>query len=489
MERERGGHALHVEIREGALHAIDGGRPIGGRHDHLGEQRVVERRHCGAGGGVRIDADAVADWWRPLGDHAGSGPEIQRWILGVDAALDGVTTHADVGLAEPERLAGGDSELGGNEVDARQHLGHRVLDLDARVHLDEVEAAAGRLQHELDGAGVAMADVADEAQRRLAHGGAECRHHRGRRRLLQQLLVASLERAVALAEMDAGALGIGHDLYLHVADALEEALDVERGIAECGARLSLGADERVRKLRWRADDAHAPAAAARRCLQEQRIADGASDYRYLVHGRNRPVGARDHRHADFRGKLAGPDLVPHLLDDRRRRAHEAEPVLLARLREGRVLGEEALTRMNGVAARAARGRQKGRDVEVARAGRWRPDADGAVRQPRVDGLAVRRRAHRDGLQPELPAGADDANRDLTTVGDENALHGTGSITSSVAPNSTNAALSTQISATRPRHPALMEFMSFMTSRMQTVSSSSTRLPTSTKGGAPGAGAR
>src|SRR5262245_27131345 len=145
--------------------------------------------------------------------------------------------------------------------------------------------------------------------------------------------------------------------------------------------------------------------------------------------------------------------------------------------------------MDGIAARAEGGRHQGRDVEITPRRGGRADADRAVGQARVRGLAIGGREHRHRLQAQLTAGPDDANRDLATVGDEDTLHGAGSITRSVDPNSTSVAFSTQISATRPRHPALMEFISFMTSRMQTVSSSSTMLPTSTNGGCPGAGAR
>ena len=46
----------------------------------------------------------------------------------------------DLVLADRERLAAGDAQLLLDEVDAGDELGHRMLDLDARVHLDEVEA-------------------------------------------------------------------------------------------------------------------------------------------------------------------------------------------------------------------------------------------------------------------------------------------------------------------------------------------------------------
>ncbi len=52
-------------------------------------------------------------------------------------------------------------DLLAHEIDAGHHLGDRMLDLDAGVHLDEIELAV--LVEELDGAGAVIAE--------LAHGG------------------------------------------------------------------------------------------------------------------------------------------------------------------------------------------------------------------------------------------------------------------------------------------------------------------------------
>jgi hypothetical protein len=77
-----------------------------------------------------------------------------------------------------------------------------VLDLDARVDLEERPRAALDVHDELDGA---RPDVA-EAAGQLDRGGAQVAPDRGRDqrggRLLDQLLVAALGRAVALAEVD-----------------------------------------------------------------------------------------------------------------------------------------------------------------------------------------------------------------------------------------------------------------------------------------------
>jgi len=53
-----------------------------------------------------------------------------------------------------------------------------------------------------------------------------------RRRLLDQLLVTALDRAVALAEVDDVAVAVGEDLDLDVTGILEVALDIDGRIAE-----------------------------------------------------------------------------------------------------------------------------------------------------------------------------------------------------------------------------------------------------------------
>ncbi len=55
-------------------------------------------------------------------------------------------------LAQRQRLAGCDQHLLANEVEPGDHLGHRVLDLDTGVHLEEVVVTIPREQA-LDGSG------------------------------------------------------------------------------------------------------------------------------------------------------------------------------------------------------------------------------------------------------------------------------------------------------------------------------------------------
>ena len=73
----------------------------------------------------------------------------------------------------------------------------------------------------------------------------QLRVDRRRRRLLDQLLVAALERAVALAEVDHVAVLVGQHLDLDVARVGQVALQVHGRVAEELLALARGALERV----------------------------------------------------------------------------------------------------------------------------------------------------------------------------------------------------------------------------------------------------
>src|SRR5262249_34455374 len=153
---------------------------------------------------------------------ADRGAEAGRRILGDDARLHGPTARRWRVVSERERAAGGHRELLGDEIEARHHLGDRVLDLEARVDLEEVELAR-RIEDELDGAGVHVTDLLRDPDRRFGEALAEFGSERGRRRLLEQLLVPALDRALALAEERDAPGAVGQDLGLDVARALDEA--------------------------------------------------------------------------------------------------------------------------------------------------------------------------------------------------------------------------------------------------------------------------
>ena len=265
------------------------------------------------------------------------------------------------------RLARRHPQLHLDEVGAVDHLGDRVLHLQPGVHLHEEELVGVVAVHdELDRARAGVADRARRLDRRGPHRLPLLVGEQRRRRLLDDLLVPALQRALALAEVDHVAVGVGQDLDLDVPRVPDQALDEQGVVAEAAAGLAAGATRsRRRRSRTPVHLAHALAAAARARLEQHRVADLLDGQRERGVVEARPVRAGHHGHARLRHRLLGADLVAHRLDRRRRRPDEHDPRLLARGGERGVLGEEAVAGVHGLRAGGPGRVDHGRDREVA----------------------------------------------------------------------------------------------------------------------------
>ena len=209
-EGEVGGDAADPVLAQRPVHARDrllGRRRPGG--DLLQHRVVVAGDHGTRIGGAAVDADAEAEGAAIGGDPAIVGDEVVLGVLGGDPALQRVAVEAhrvlggDAGLgqrADPAAL--GDPDLRLHDVEAGHDLGHGVLDLDARVDLDEVEGAGVGIHQELDRAGADIVGGAADLERRLAQGRAALLVEIGGGRALDHLLVAALDGAVALEQVD-----------------------------------------------------------------------------------------------------------------------------------------------------------------------------------------------------------------------------------------------------------------------------------------------
>src|SRR5438876_9296266 len=146
-----------------------------------------------------------------------------------------------------------------------------MLDLQPGIHLDEEELAI--LEEELKRSGAAITKLAHGVRRDTAEMFALLCVERGRRRLLQKLLVGSLQRAIALAEVDGTTVSIGKDLHLDVARTRQIALEIDGIVAEIRLRLVLRHGQELPQIAVVAGDLHAASAAAAGRLDEYRIAD------------------------------------------------------------------------------------------------------------------------------------------------------------------------------------------------------------------------
>ncbi len=140
--------------------------------DDLGQHRIVERRHLGAARDPGFDSRAVGGE-DDVREQTRARLELAPRILGVEPRLHRCAAQVSRQRIERRQLAGGQAHHPLDEIDPGDLLGDAVLDLDARVDLEEVERAGVGVEHELDGAGRPVARGASERRRRAGQRGAD----------------------------------------------------------------------------------------------------------------------------------------------------------------------------------------------------------------------------------------------------------------------------------------------------------------------------
>ena len=355
-----------------------------------------------------------------LADGAGRGQEAAAHVLGVEPEFKGVAARQRV-LGQAQRLAGGDPELFLDEVDPGGFLGDGVLHLEAGVDLEEGHGAVGRDQ-EFHGAGAGVAGFAADGLGGVVdqRGLLVAQERRGG--LLEELLVPALQGAVAGSDDHHVAVRVRQDLRLDVAGAVQVALHEAFAAAEGGDGFPDGGVEGFLDLVEDPDHFHAASAAAEGGLDGDRQAvlfgEGAG-LGGRVHG---AVAAGNQRRAGPDGRVAGGDLVAEQPDGVRAGTDPGQPGVQDGLGEVGVLGEEAVAGVDGVRTGLGRDGEELRDVQVGVRGRVAVQAEGLIRGGDVQGVGVDVGIHGDGRQLRVVAGPGYADRDFSTVGDQDLAH-------------------------------------------------------------------
>ena len=387
--------------------------------DDLGDHRVVVGRDDVALRDTGVDADAGAERELEQLDGAGSRSEAVVGVLGVEASLDGV---AELGGAfTGQCLAVGDEDLQLHQVDAGGVFGDGVLDLEAGVDLEEREDLLLGLVQVLDGACALVAGGLDE----LGRGGAQfvglLLGEQWGAGLLDDLLVAALDGAVAHARGPDVAVAVGDDLDLDVASIGDEPFEEDDGVAERALGLTLGTFEGQFEFVLVEDLADTAAAAAGAGLDDQRVADRRCVTPGVGAGFDGSAGPRCDGNADLLGEDLGLDLVAEQAHRVGRRADEGDVQARDEVGERRVLGDEAPADPHRVGTGLDQRRLEDAVVEVGRAARRLAQCDRFVGLADEHGPLLRLGVQRYGADAvivfgvELSDGSDQAYCCLASV--------------------------------------------------------------------------
>ena len=136
------------------------------------------------------------------------------------------------------RLAFGNQNLSANDIDAGHFLSDRVFDLNAWVHLDEVERARIHIHEELNGSGTFVIGVAGDLEPQIVDLGALRVRKIWGRGTLHNFLVSALYRAIAFIKVQQRAVLITKNLNLNVACFQDQLFEIAFTIPERGNRFA-----------------------------------------------------------------------------------------------------------------------------------------------------------------------------------------------------------------------------------------------------------
>ena len=343
VDGHRGGNALHRELGQRTARPGEGLLAVRASHDDLGDHGIERGLDGVALIDAQLEADAGAQGPVHLIEAASRGGQVLRRVFGRHAELEGVAARL---RGSGQRQALRDTDLLAHQVDARDFFGHGVLDLQTRVDLEEPDVAV-RLEQELHRAHAHVVDVLEQSARRVHERLVRPLGQEGGWCLFDQLLVATLHRAVTGRDDVEVAQRIARRLRLHVTSDLDETLD-EVSAQVGGVRVTR--EEQV-EVSLRADDADASSATAVGALEHHGVPSRGDEFLDLL-ARGHGLGnARDRSYAAGLGYAAGFDLVAQRVDDGRSGTEPRDTGILDGACKLGVLRQEAVAGMNRIRTR------------------------------------------------------------------------------------------------------------------------------------------
>ena len=264
---------------------------------------------------------------------------------------------ASRGVESSQAFAARDPDLPADQVEAGDHLGHRMLDLQPGVHLEEVERALG-VEQELHRCPAVVADGARDGGRGGGHARAGRRGSRPRPatpRRFSDGAAGSSTRGRRSARPCRGR---------RRGSAPRRGADAQVARGRCAVAEGRSASDRARR---RPPGSSSPGAVddhaclsrhRRRGLDDERESRAWPPPRRLSGSRGRmAVGAGTTGTPAGMATARAPPLVAHGRDRLRARTNERQIRVVAGGGEARVLGQESVTWMDGIgAARVATSR-------------------------------------------------------------------------------------------------------------------------------------
>ncbi len=304
-----------------------------------------------------------------------------------------------------------------DQINAGDQLGHGVFHLQTRVHFKEIEIPVA-IDNEFHRAGTGIANGLRQCDSLIAHLFAGLFIQKRAGRFFDHFLIAPLDRAFTLAQINRVSVSIGQHLNLNVSRLRDEFLDKNAIIAKAAGGLVPGTLEPLAGLLVIPGNPHPLAATTGRGLEHHRIANLAADLDGLLGIRDHTHVAGDRGHTGLFGDFLAGDLVTHALDCANRGANECHAFPRQGFGEQFVFAKETVTGMHGLGTGLADGIHHLVNHDVGFIGGRRADQNGLVCHFHMQRVLVRLGIDRDRFDPHLLRRFDHPTSDFPTVCDQ-----------------------------------------------------------------------
>ena len=333
-------YAVNAEFLERTFHDFDGVTTGAAMNDDFGNHGIVVRldgKTCRYAG---VEADAGAAGFVQEGNLSRAGHEVVVRVLGVDAALDGMAGEVHIFLGDFQGFTSGNANLGAYEVNARNGFGDAMLNLNARVDFHEVEFVVGQVKQEFYRTDVGIMYALGSLYCKTAYAVAHILREGDGRRFFQKLLVAALQGAFTLAQVEHFTVVIGHNLHFDMAGTFNIMFEIILGLGDVHQQI-----QDVLEVVFVMGNAHTLAAATGNRLQDNGIANlGRNLDGFFIAGQR--VTALGHRNAGRSDGSAGDILVADKADGFRHGANPGDAGFRYLFGKVCIFGEETIKRLN-----------------------------------------------------------------------------------------------------------------------------------------------
>ena len=326
---------------------------------------------------MRIDTHTWPTGRMPVGDAARAGHKGER-VFGVDATLHGMTAERNILLTEQEFFSCRHTNLLLHQINSSDELRHRMLNLNARVHFDEIKLAI--LIQKLKRTGTAIFDLAAGLGTTFTDLFNQFAIDPRCGRLFDHFLMTALHRAVALTKPHRVFSTVRQHLDFNVTGVFKKLFEIDLWIIKRRTSFRFGHSDRIEQSRLGVYDAHAASATTACRFDNDGITDLAGRTQNLVRViRQGACRTRHNGHTSLDHGLFGAHLVAHQTNRLRPWTDEHKTAFFYSIGEVGVFRQKTVPWVDGFGISDLSGRNNGRHIQIAIARRWRANADRLVR--------------------------------------------------------------------------------------------------------------